>query len=330
MIGVFRRVPLIAALLGALAVAGCASPGIEPTVSERRTVELPDIPVDKPGILDPAFAPERLRGVDVCGTLRATALEQYGTPAAFRQEGFGTCANYMKNHDGEQFTVTLYFDDGLTDPSSHRIGGLPATVRDNGSGSCFASAAYAGADTRLFEEPRGLTVQLASEQDDVCSPAVQILTDAVDVVRTKPPVNARASGGLAGFDPCQIADPAALRDAMAGGTPDASGGRGLYECTWSAENSVVAKVGLKFGTMDSSDVPPGVPPPPPIDLGGAPTSVVVTPDPPGCAIQWEHRKSGGSSEFVHVAISNMKRVPMDPCVNAANLARQVRAKLPAA
>ncbi|KAA5832733.1 hypothetical protein ABT337_12780 [Saccharopolyspora hirsuta] len=328
----FRPVPLIAALLSALAAAGCAaSPGIEPTVSERRTVDLPDVPVDQPGaLLDPAFAPERLRGVDVCGTLRATGLEQYGRPnPEFSPSGLGTCSNYMKDHDGEDFNATLYFDYGVQDPSRHRIGGLPAQISES-SGTCFASAAHTGADLKAFGVARGLAIQLSGSQTDICSPAVQMLTDAIDVVRTAPPVNARTSGGLAGFDPCQIADPAVLRDALAGGAPDDEGGRGLYECSWVAENGVAAKVKFELGQMERTDVPPGTPPPPPIDLGGAPTTVQVRTDPPACAVEWQHRRTATGTEFVHVEISNLRRIPMDPCVSAANLARQVRAKLPAA
>lgn len=323
---------LIAVLLSALAVAGCASaPGIEPTVSARRTVELPDVPVDEPdALLDPAFAPERLRGVDVCGTLRAAGLERYGRPdPAFLPNGLDSCSNFMHDHEGRDFSVTLYFDFEVQDPSRHRIGGLPAQITEN-SGTCFVSAAHTGGDLERFGSARGVAVQLAAEHEDVCSPAVQLLTDVIEVVRTGPPVNARASGGLAGFAPCEVADPVVLRDAVAGGTPDASGGRGLYECRWFAENGVAATVRFELGTMQRSDVPPGVPPPPLADLGGAPSTVQVRTDPPACSVEWEHRRTPSGTEFVHVEISNAQRVPMDPCGSAVKLAQQVRSKLPAA
>ncbi|MGW1677778.1 hypothetical protein [Saccharopolyspora sp. NPDC002376] len=327
----FRPVPLIVTLLSALAVAGCAAPGVEPTVSERRTVEVPDLRVDKPGeMLDPAFAPERLRGIDVCETLRAAGLEKYGTPAPeFTTNGFGTCSNYMKDHNGRNFGATLYFDYAVQEPSKHQIGGLPAEMSDNGTGTCFVSAAYAGADLKLFETARGVGIQLSSEQNDPCSSAVQMLTDVIDVVRTKPPVNARTSGGLAGFDPCEVADPEVLRRAMAGATPDNSGSRGLYDCKWFGDNSVVAQVNFGLGSMRENNVPPGTPPPPPLDLG-APTAVEVRVDPPACVIEWEHRKAAAGSEFVQVEISNPDKVALDPCVSAGDLARQVRSKLPGA
>ncbi|MER5391097.1 hypothetical protein [Saccharopolyspora sp. NPDC002686] len=327
----FRPVHLIVALLSALAVAGCAAPGVEPTVSERRTVEVPELRADKPGeMLDPAFAPERLRGIDVCETLRAAGLEKYGTPAPeFSPDGFGTCSNYMKDHNGKDFGATLYFDYAVQEPSKHQIAGLPAEMSENGTGTCFVSAAYAGADLKMFETARGVGIQLSSEQGDACSPAVQLLTDVIDVVRNKPQVNARTSGGLAGFDPCEITDPEVLRRAMAGANPDSSGGRGLYECKWFGENGVVAVVSFQLGSMQETSVPPGAPPPPPLDLG-APTAVEVYLDPPSCAIEWEHRKAAADSEFVHVEISNSESVPLDPCTSAGDLARQVRSKLPRA
>ncbi|MEU6269816.1 DUF3558 family protein [Saccharopolyspora shandongensis] len=324
-----RPVTLIAALLTALtafAAAGCAADG--KSTSARRTVEVPKFDVDKPGLLDPAFAPDRLRGVDVCATLQAVDLGRFGTPApALTPDGFGTCSNFMKDRNGKPFNVTLYFDEGVSDPGANRIGGLPGTLYDNGSGSCFASAAYTGADTKNLDEPRGLEIQLASEQADACSPAVQILADAVDVVRTKPPVSPRASGGLGGFDPCEILDQAAIRDAAMGASADSAGGEGLYACKWMADNSVAVTVSFEVGALESSPLPPA-------DLAGVPGIVVPTSaDPPTCAVEWEHRKNAnakGESEIVQIQIMNMGRIPMDPCANATKLAQQARAKLPTA
>ncbi|MGP4018072.1 hypothetical protein [Saccharopolyspora sp. 5N708] len=324
----FRPVTLIAALLSVLAVAGCASAaGMEKTTSSRRTVELPKYDLEKPEPLDQAFAPNRLRGIDVCATLQAANLGQYGTPAPdFTPDGLGTCANYMTDRNGKEFDVTLYFDSEVTDPSTHRIGGLPAEISDNGSDTCFARAAYTGAEPRLFAAPRGFEIQLRGEQDDVCSPAVQILTDVVDIVRTKPPISTRVSGSLAGFDPCGVADPAAVRDAMMGATPDSTGGEGLYGCEWIADNGVSVEVSFNVGSVQSSDQPG-------LDLSGVPAVVVPSDDPPTCEIEWEHRQNAnqvGDSEYVHVEVMNMDNIPMDTCANAANLAQQVRAKLPTA
>ncbi|MCI2422096.1 DUF3558 domain-containing protein [Saccharopolyspora sp. K220] len=324
----FRPVTLIAALLSVLAVAGCTSAaGMAKTTSARRTVEVPQYELNKPELLDQAFAPDRLRGVDVCATLQTADLAKYGAPAPeFTPDGLGTCANYMKDHNGKDFDVTLYFDSEMGDPSTHRIGGLPAEISDNGSDTCFARAAYTGAEPRLIAAPRGLEVQVRGEQADMCSPAVQILADVVDIVRTRPPISPRVSGSLAGFDPCGILDPAAVRDAMMGATPDSTGGEGLYGCEWFGDNSVAVEVSFNVGSLQSSDQAP-------LDLSGVMAVVVPTNDPPTCEIEWEHRKNAnaaGDSEFVHVEVMNMDGIPMDPCANASNLARQVRAKLPTA
>ncbi|MBB5155328.1 hypothetical protein [Saccharopolyspora phatthalungensis] len=322
-----RPVTLIAVLLAVFtAVSGCASAGAK-SVSSRRTVEVPKFETNKPGLLDPAFAPDRLRGVDVCATLQAVDLSKYGTPAPqFTPNGLGTCANYMKDRYGKDFDVTLYFDAETGQPSTHRIGGLPAEITDNGSDTCFTRAAYTGAETRLLAAPRGLEIQLRSDQADVCSPAVQILADVVEIIRTKPPVSPRVSGGLAGFDPCGILDQAAVRDASMGATPDSTGGEGLYKCEWFAGNGVSVELSFEVGDPQSTALPP-------LDLGGVRAVVVPTNDPPTCEIEWEHRKkanAAGESEYVHVEVMNMNNIPMDTCANATNLARQVRAKLPTA
>ncbi len=328
-IAVPRPVTSIAALLTALttlAAAGCAADG--KSTSARRAVEVSKFELNKPGLLDQAFAPDRLRGVDVCATLQAIDLGRFGAPAPeFTPDGLGTCANYMKDRNGKSFNVTLYFDEKVSDVGAHRIGGLPAAIYENGSGSCFTSVAYAGADAEQFADPRGLEIQLSSEQADVCSPAVQILTDVVDVVRTKPPVSPRSSGGLAGFDPCEILDPAAIRDAAMGSPANSAGGEGLYSCEWSADNSVMVTINFGVGALDGSPLAP-------VDLAGVPGLVVPgSSDPPTCAVEWEHRKNAnaaGESEFVQIEITNMGRIPMNPCANATNLAKQARAKLPTA
>jgi hypothetical protein len=325
-IDVLRPVTLIAALLAVLAVAGCASAaGMDKTTSSRRTVEVPQFELDKPALLDQAFAPDRLRGVDVCATLQAVDLTRFGKPAPeVTPGGLGTCSNYMKDHENKDFGVTLYFDAELSDPGKHRIGGLPAEISDNGSGTCFAGAAYFGGEGLLVAEPRGIQIQLSGKNTDICSPAVQVLSDVLDIVRTKPPISPRVSGSLAGFDPCAILDPAAVRDASAGAAPDSTGGEGLYGCEWFADNGVSVEVTFEVGQPQTSAVPP-------VDLAGVAAAVIPTDSPPTCEVEWEHRKNvspGRDSEYVHVEVMNGNSVPMDVCASATNLARQVRGKLP--
>jgi hypothetical protein len=326
-IDVHRPVTLIAALLAVLAVAGCASAaGMDKTTSSRRTVEVPQFELDKPVLLDQAFAPDRLRAVDVCATLEAVNLTRFGTPAPVTPGGLGTCSNYMRDRNNKSFSVTLYFDEEMNDPSQHRIGGLPAEISDNGSGTCFAGAAYFGGEGLFVANPRGIEIQLSGENTDVCSPAVQVLSDVIDILRTKPPISSRTLGSLAGFDPCGLLDPVAVRDASAGVVPDSTGGEGLYGCEWVASNGVSVEVSFKVGHPQTSTVPP-------MDLAGVPAAVIPKNSPPTCAVEWEHRKNvspSGDSEYLHVEVMNSNNVPMDVCANATNLARQVRAKLPTA
>ncbi|WP_165968551.1 DUF3558 family protein, partial [Saccharopolyspora elongata] len=130
-----------------------------------------------------------------------------------------------------------------------------------------------------------------------------------------------------GFDPCEILDQAAIRDAAMAGSADSAGGEGLYACKWMADNSVAVTVSFEVGALGSGSVPP-------VDLAGVPGIVAqVSADPPTCAVGWEHRKNAnanGESEIVQIEIMNMGRVPMDPCANATKLAQQARAKLPTA
>ncbi|GGI72597.1 hypothetical protein GCM10011581_06950 [Saccharopolyspora subtropica] len=321
----FRPVTLLAALLSVLAVAGCsAAAGMEKTTSPRRTVEMPKYNLNKPELMDAAFAPSKLRALDVCATLAAADLAQYGTPAPENlPDGLGTCANYMKGHNGKDLNITLYFDAEVHDGSKHNIGGLPSEISDNGD-TCFVRSAYFGGEPRLIAPARGLAVQLSGEQVDLCSIGVQIMADVIDVVRTRPPVSRRVSGSLTGFDPCGIVDASALRDAVAGGNADSTGGQRLFECEWYGDNGVILEVGFLVGKPEKGSIPP-------VDLGGVLGEVLPSPDPPACQVEWEHRakvNDRGDSEYVHVEVLNSEHLPMDPCVHASNLARAVRGKLP--
>ena len=186
-----RHVTLIAALLAVLAVAGCSTSGR--TDSQRRTVPVRHYDLDHPVLLDPALDPAKLRAVDPCATLRAVGLDRYGEPAGDTTGALGSCSNFMKDRGGKDFNLTLYLEGDLSDGSGHLVGGLPTDIAPN-AGGCFVRSAYRGGDGPPFGMPKGLVVQLSAETADPCSPAVQIMSDVIRVLRSDPPIGGRASG----------------------------------------------------------------------------------------------------------------------------------------
>ncbi|WP_263249163.1 DUF3558 domain-containing protein [Saccharopolyspora rosea] len=317
-----RHVTLIAALLAVLAVAGCSTSGR--TDSQRRTVPVRHYDLDHPVLFDPAFDPATLRAVDPCATLRAAGLDRYGKPARDTTGALGACSNFMKDRNGKDFNLTLSFEGDLSDGSKHLVGGLPTDIAPS-EGGCFVRSAYRGGAGPPFGTPKGMVVQLSTETADPCSPAVEIMSDVVRVLRSNPPIGGRASGSLGAFDPCAMIDPAAARDAAAGassrGEPD-----GIYACDWQPDNGVELHVEFTTGAPEPGSLPPA-------DIGGAQASVTPSADMPSCRVEWEHRRNAnsvGDSELVRVSVTNSNKLPLDPCANAVNLARTVRPKLPTA
>lgn len=311
---------LIAALLVLLTAAGCAT-GMGRTTSQRETVPVVEFDVDADAVFDDAFAPNRLRTVDPCAALRSAGLEQYGEPASDTRGELGSCSNFMKDHDGEQFNATLYLDNDVYDVDTHRIGGLPGEVLPEDE-TCFVRTAYQGSGAEVLGTRHGMQVQLLSDgAADPCSAAVQIMTRIVDTIRTDPPIG-DAAGSLASYDPCAMLNPVEARDALAGATAPAVA-RGLFRCGWTPDNGVSANVRFEAGRVEKGTVPPA-------DLGGRLASVLPGAAPGTCRVQWSNRgtNASGEDEFVEVSVSNAGPIPLDPCANAIGAARAVRAKLP--
>ncbi|WP_344678188.1 hypothetical protein [Saccharopolyspora taberi] len=265
------------------------------------------------------FTPAKLRAADPCALLHATDLAKYGAPASDTPGELGSCSNFMKDHGGKPFNITLYLQSEAFDVSQHRIGGLPASISADGN-PCFVQVAYQGSQG-LLSEPQAMQLQLDTKAGDPCSPAVQIMTDVVEKLRANPPIANRSPAELAGIDPCTMLDPVAVRDALGGATADPTP-RGLHDCGWTAANDV--NVDVKFSSME-----PRAEGLPPADLGGVMASVI--PSSGFCTVEWEHRRRPGSIngiETVQLTVNNPNNVPMDPCANAVNAARGVKAKLP--
>lgn len=312
---------LTATLLALLAVAGCAT-GMGRATSQRETVPVAGFNVDADAVFDDAFALNRLRTVDPCAALRSAGLEQWGEPASDSPGDLGSCSNFMKDHNGEQFNASLYLDNDVYNANTHRIGGLPGEVLPEDE-TCFVRVAYQGSGAEVLGTKHGMQIQLLSDgAADPCSAAVQIMTRVVDTIRTDPPIG-DAAGSIASYDPCAMLNPVEARDALAGATAPAVA-RGLFRCSWSPENGVSATVRFESGRVETGRVPP-------IDLGGKPGSVLPGAAPGTCRVQWENRgniNASGDDEFAEVSISNAGPIPMDPCANAIGAARAARAKLP--
>lgn len=312
---------LTATLLVLLTAAGCAT-GMGRATSQRETVPVVEFDVDADAVFDDAFAPDRLRSVDPCAALRSAGLEQYGEPASDTRGELGSCSNFMKDHDGEQFNATLYLDNDVYNVDTHRIGGLPGEVLPEDE-TCFVRAAYQGSGADVLGTRHGMQVQLLSDgATDPCSAAVQIMTRIVDTLRTDPPIGG-GGGSIASYDPCAMLNPVEARDALAGATAPAVA-RGLFRCGWTPENGVSANVRFGSGRVETGPVPPA-------DLGGQFASVLPGATPGTCRVQWENRgvaKPSGDDELVEVSVSNAGRIPLDPCANAIGAARAARAKLP--
>ncbi|MFR9729646.1 hypothetical protein ACL03H_10485 [Saccharopolyspora sp. MS10] len=316
-----RLVASTAALLAPLVLAGCAT-GTAREVSQRETVPVAEFDVASGAIFDDAFEPARLRAIDPCAALRSAGLESYGEPASDIPGEPGSCSNFMKDHAGEQFNVTLYLDNEVYE-TPHRIGGLPAEVLPEDD-TCFVRAAYQGSGTDALGTKFGMQVQLLSEGvADPCSPAVRILTSVAEIIRTDPPIGS-TPGSIASYDPCSMLTPVEARDALAGVTSPAEA-RGLFRCGWSGDNGMSAAVRFDAGRVETGPVPPA-------DLGGGTFgSVLPGSIPGGCRVQWVHRGDttpARDDELAEVSIINSGRLPLDPCAHAIGAARAARAKLP--
>ena len=322
MTGVYRFASLIAASLVVLSVAGCAA-GMDRSQSQRQTTPLAKHDLESTEFFD-GFTPAKLRAVDPCALLRSSGIEEYGVPASDTPGEIGSCSNFMKDHNGKSFNVSLYMRSDAFEVSEHRIGGLPASISADGN-PCFVQVAYQGSKGML-SSPQAMQLQLDSaEAADPCSPAVQIMTRVVEQLRANPPIANRSPAELAGIDPCAMLDPVAARDALGGTTADPEP-RGLHECGWAAANGVSVDLQFSTGEPQPSALPPA-------DLGGRLASVVPNSGLSSCSAQWEHRRRPGTIngiELVQLTVYNQNKIPMDPCANAVNAARGVKAKLPPA
>jgi hypothetical protein len=319
---VYRFTCFILAVFAVLLVTGCST-GMEKSHSQRRTVPVEQYNIEGNGFFG-GLTPAKLRAADPCSLLRATDLSKYGVPGPDRRGELGSCSLSMKDHNGEAMDVALFMNNSAFEVGENRIGGLPASIDKASSGPCIVQAAYQGSDGAVGT-PQVLQVQVDSKLRDPCSLAVQIMNEVVERLRTNTPIANRSPAELAGIDPCFLLDPRAGPDPQVDATADPKP-RGLYECVWEIPGGFRVNVSFASGPTGDGQLPP-------VDIGGVAAKVVPTFQEGSCRIEWEHRQPPGAStaiEKVVVIWDNESPMWSDPCVNAINVAREVKAKLPPA
>lgn len=279
----------------------------------------------KPKTNDPAFTAEKLRKLDPCGLLTDDILAAIGTPADNSQEDFGNCANYMKDKDGKDLSVTLYVGETINnaEDADQNIGGLPAMVSElDDKSACFVSVVTSTNPTF------GIKVQIGGDGDDLCKPGQTLLDGVVKQIREDPPEREDATGSIASVDPCALLDPAALKTAI-GGVDTTVSPYTLHWCNWLGDN-VSAGVWFRTGyDPKDSSVDQGQP----VDLGNGVTvyQTAETSSGVSCRLQWRHRSTGtdGEDEIIEVDFDNTAPAQGDNgCPAAVNIAKLLVPALP--
>jgi hypothetical protein len=251
----------------------------------------------KPKTNDPAFSNDELRKLDPCALLSEDILASLGEPDDNRSQDFGTCANYMKDKDGKELSITLYVGEtiGGAEGADGNIGGLPAFESElDDNSACFVSVITS-------TNPNfGIRAQVGGEGDDLCKVGTTIVTAVVDMIRTDPPRRADKRGSVAESDPCTLLDEAGLKTAL--GEETSVSPYSLHWCNWIGDG---LSAGLWFRTgydPKDSTVDPGTP----VDLGSGVTGYQTTTagGSVSCRIAWRHRSTGadGADEIVEVNV----------------------------
>ena len=278
----------------------------------------------KPKSNDPAFTNDKLRKLDPCGLLTDDILSAIGTPAENSEEDFGDCANYMKDKDGKDLSVTLYVGETVNgaEDADENIGGLPAMVSElDDKSACFVSVVTS------TNPDFGIKVQIGGDAKDLCKPGRTLLESVVNMIREDPPNRDDVTGSISTVDPCALLDPAALKTAI-GGADSTVSPYTLHWCNWIGDGF---SVGVWFRTgydpKDSSDKGQ------PVDLGQGLTvyQTAETGSGASCRLEWRHRSTGtdGEDEIIEVDYDTSAPVQGDNgCATAVNIAKLLVPALP--
>lgn len=280
----------------------------------------------KPKTNDPAFTNDKLRKLDPCGLLTKDILAALGTPADNNVEDFGDCANYMKDKDGKDLSITLYVGETINgaEEADENIGGLPALTSElDDHSACFVSVITS-------TNPNfGIRVQIGGDGKDLCATGRTLLDGVVKLIREDPPQRDEKTGSIASVDPCSLLDASALKTALGGAEATVSPYT-LHWCNWNADN---ATVGVWFRTgydPKDSSVDPGQP----VDLGNGVTVYQSADATNGasCQLEWRHRSTGtdGADEIIEVDYDSSTPPQGDAngCGTAAQIAKLLIPALP--
>ncbi|TDV54019.1 DUF3558 family protein [Actinophytocola oryzae] len=328
-----RALVLLTTVVVAVGLAGCG----EAVDTAKQTFPRSTVPAGqggdenggsatgKPKTNDPAFSNDKLRTLDPCGLLTDDILSALGKPADNSPEDFGNCANYMKDKDGKDLSITLYVGETINGAESadENIGGLPAMVSElDDHSACFVSVITS-------TNPNfGIRVQVGGDGDDLCGTGRTLLTSVVDLVREDPPQREEKKGSIAESDPCALLEPGALKTAL-GGVDTTISPYTLHWCNWIGDK-ITAGVWFRTGyDPKDSSVDAGQP----VDLGNGLTvyQTAETSNGASCRLVWRHRSTGadGADEIIEVDLDNSEPAQGDNgCATATAIVQLLVPALP--
>ena len=325
-----RGAQVVLLAVAASVLAACGKPvDTAKETFERSTVPAGQISAEtgatgKPRTNDPVFANDELRKLDPCGLLTDDILAAVGTPAESRVQDFGSCSNYMTDKNDDELSVTIYVGETINgaEGADKNIGGLPAMESElDDHSACFVSVITS-------TNPNfGIRVQIGGDGEKLCEIGTTVLTAAVELIRTDPPVRQDKRGTIAATDPCTLVDAAAMNTAL--GEETTISPYSLHWCNWVGEK---VNGGIWFRTgydPKDSSVDPGTP----VDLGGGVTGYQkgTVESSASCRLEWRHRSTGddGADEIIEVDVDKREPAAGDNgCPTAIAVAKLLIPALP--
>lgn len=298
-----RGAKVLLVVVAAVVLAGCGEQVDTAKQTYTRTTvpagqggDEPGASTGKPKTNDPAFSNDELRKLDPCALLSDDILAAIGEPDDNRPQDFGTCANYMKDKDGKELSITLYVGETISgaEGADGNIGGLPAFENElDDNTACFVSVITS-------TNPNfGIRAQVGGDGEELCTIGTTIVTGVVDMIRADPPAREAKPGSVAESDPCALLDEAGLRTAL--GVETSVSPYSLHWCNWIGDG-LSAGLWFRSGYDPKDSTDPGTP----VDLGSGVTGYQTTTagGSASCRIAWRHRSTGadGADEIVEINV----------------------------
>lgn len=312
---------LAVALLGA----GCTTqPDLRKATFQRSTIPATGASASLgnsgTGANDAAFTLAKLREIDPCGLLGNNTLAALGTPDTAIPDGLDSCADSMKDRNGNDLDITVTLGSSITDKPTTVVFGLPVAEHEISDGSgCF--------ERIITQDNPAEGIELEAEGRDPCTPARKLAQSVVATIRSNPPKRSGFTGSLAAQDPCLVVDDQTAADAV-GGNPDKSRDS-LYKCDWQGSDTDLT---VTFTTAPDPKTDDALGTPRPVDIGGITAYQVLSTDVfPSCEVKWTIRAlpdGSGDAEIVDVEFDNINKINVDTCAKAVTVARVVVPNVP--